>query len=542
MRYIDGLQVIPDTEPTNALILGHAMHTGIEQGVEAGISEYFNAFPLITDEHITEQIKLEHWIPIVQDLIPPNGQFEVELSTPDFHGFIDYLVPISGFHGSEVPNVYDIYDFKYASNASRYADSAQLHLYKYYFEKCFPGKTIRNLTYLVIPKHQTKQNKGETVTAYRCRVKRELKTKEIKLVPVGYDPEKVIDFLLSIKRCLEETEYPCKIGFLCKYCDYYEYCQKGIDYMLLPENKRRNLSELKKRVIWVYGAPFSGKTFFANEFPDVLMLNTDGNIKLVDAPFILIKDEVKVNGRLTERTLGWEVFKNVISELEKKQNDFKTIVVDLLEDTYEMCRLYMYDKMEITHESDDPFKAWDKVRTEFLSTLRRLMNMDYENIILISHEDASRDITKKGGDKITSISPNIQDKVARKVAGMVDIVARLVSDGDQRILSFKTSEVIFGGGRLTVSEREIPCSYENLCKVYDEANQSAVKQLEKAVPAEPVKEEPKPVQEEPKQIETVETPVETVEPPVEEPKEEPKEEAEPVETPPRRMRKRKERV
>ncbi len=200
------------------------------------------------------------------------------------------------------------------------------------------------------------------------------------------------------------------------------------------------------------------------------MLNTDGNIRFVDAPYIAIKDHVKVEGRQTKRTLAWEIFKDVIAELEKKENDFKTIIVDLLEDTYEHCRLYMYDKLNITHESDDSFSAWDKVRTEFLSTLKRLVNMDYENIILISHEDRSKDITRKSGDKITAIKPNLQDKVATKVAGMVDIVARVVADGDERILSFKTNEVIFGGGRLSVTDKVIPLDYDEFLKVYEESN------------------------------------------------------------------------
>ena len=198
------------------------------------------------------------------------------------------------------------------------------------------------------------------------------------------------------------------------------------------------------------------------------MLNTDGNIKFVDAPYIAIKDVVEVEGRLTKRTFAWEVFKDVISELEKKQNDFDTIIVDLLEDTYEYCRLYMYDKLGITHESDDSFRAWDKVRTEFLSTIKRLMNLDYENIILISHEDATKDITKKTGDKISTIKPNLSDKVANKVAGMVDIVARVVADEKERSLSFKSNEVVFGGGRLKVEENEIPLSYEELLRVYND--------------------------------------------------------------------------
>ena len=99
--------------------------------------------------------------------------------------------------------------------------------------------------------------------------------------------------------------------------------------MILPENKRRNIEQVHKRKLWIYGAPFSGKTTFANSFPDPLMLNTDGNVENVDAPYIPIRDNVKVEGRMTKRTLAWEVFKDTISELEKKQNTFKTIVVDL---------------------------------------------------------------------------------------------------------------------------------------------------------------------------------------------------------------------
>lgn len=243
--------------------------------------------------------------------------------------------------------------------------------------------------------------------------------------------------------------------------------------MLLPKNERRNIETINKKVVWLYGAPFSGKTFLANRFPDPLMLNTDGNIRFVDAPYISIKNEVKVEGRQTRTTLAWDVFKNVIAELEKKDNTFKTIVVDLLEDCYEHCRVYMYDKLNISHESDDSFSAWDKVRTEFLSTMKRLMNMDYENIILISHEDRTKDITRKSGDKLTAIKPNIQDKIANKIAGMVDIVARVVADGDDRILSFKTNEVIFGGGRLTVTDKEIPLDYDSFMEVYQEGNSAA---------------------------------------------------------------------
>lgn len=482
------------------MILGHALHTGIEEGVEAGVNEYLMAYPVITDAHITEQIKLEWWIPRVRAAIPA-GEKEMMLADSDFIGFIDLIAPVTGFHESDVPGMYDLFDYKYTANSgSRYAESEQLHLYKYWFEKLNPGKRIRNLTYIIVPKVNIKPRNGENVQDYRRRIESELSKKELKFLPVEYDPGKVIGFYSGVKRVLEAHDYPKQESFLCNFCEYKDYCQKGIDYMMLPSITRRDLNAVTKRVIWLYGAPFSGKTWFANQFPNPLMLNTDGNIKFVDAPFIPIKDKVETNGRLTNRTFAWAIFKDVVTELEKKQNEFKTIIVDLTEDVYEACRLYMYDQLGITHESDDSYRAWDKVRTEFLSVIRKVTNLDYENIILISHEDTSRDLTRKGGDKVTAIKPNIQEKIANKIAGMVDIVARVIANGDERVLSFKSTEAIFGGGRLTIKEREIPLEYEAFVAVYNEANANARKALsgrqdaaEKPAPAAPTP-EPKKVE------------------------------------------------
>ena len=466
LRYVNHLKTIPDDAADNALYLGTALHTGLEVGVEEAIEQYYGNYPIITDDHINEAIKLEVMIPKAKQMIP-DGQHEVLIEDPDFKGFIDLLVPVGTEGGLEV---FDLYDFKYSNNKQNYLGSDQLHLYKYFFEKNNPLCTIRNMYFLMVPKSKCKKIKGEDLQSYRQRLQLDLKTLTPELVPIQYDPNKVIRFLLETKSMLEADTYKQHKGFLCRYCEFQAYCEKGEDYMLLPENKRRNLETTAKKVVWVYGSPFSGKTTFANHFPDPIMLNTDGNYKFVDAPVLPIKDEVKKVGRMTERKSAWEIFKEAIGELELKENTFKTIVVDLLEDTYEHCRRYICDQKGWDHESDDSFRAWDMVRTEFLSTLKRLMNLDYENIVIISHLDTTKDITKKGGDKLTSIKPNINDKVANKVAGMVDIVARAIADDGQYILSFKRNEVIFGGGRLKFKAAEIPLDYKAFCDLYAEAN------------------------------------------------------------------------
>ena len=399
LRYIDEIKMIPDLEPTDPLIIGTCLHTGLEKDVKTAIQQYYSSYPIITDAHIEEAIKLEAVIPMCKALLPVGGICEEKIECPEFIGFMDYLVPVGNEEGCEV---YDLYDFKYSNNKDRYSQSGQLHEYKWYFERTNPNKKIRNMYFLFAPKvsiRRKRKPRQETLEEFRLRLKGELKKVQPELMQIHYNPEKVKEFLTSAKECRTATTFSKNQSKLCDWCEYQSLCEKGDDTMVLPKNQRRSESSSGFKRMWIYGLPFSGKTYLANQFQNVLMLNTDGNVNNVDAPVVPIRDEVTVEGRLTKRKFAWDVFKEVIAELEKKDNTFKTIVVDLLEDLYEACRIYMYDKLGIEHESDNSFKAWDMVRTEFLSTMKRLMNLDYENIVLISHEDTSKDLTKKSGDK-----------------------------------------------------------------------------------------------------------------------------------------------
>lgn len=219
------------------------------------------------------------------------------------------------------------------------------------------------------------------------------------------------------------------------------------------------------RKIWVYGLPFTGKTTFACNSPKHLVISTDGNAQYSTDSFKVITDEVKKNGRMVQRTMAWEVFEKFIEELEA-DNPYETIVLDLIEDTYEMCRLFMYNELHITHESDDSFRAWDKIRTRYLSTIRRFMNLPC-NIVLVSHEDNTKDIRKPNGENVTAIKPNITDKIANKLAGMSALVGRAVVNDGKYELQIKPNEITFGGGRLGVNAITVPLDWDEVGKLFD---------------------------------------------------------------------------
>ena len=485
-QYVDGLQTLPSTDPANALIIGTALHKGIETDVDTAIREYFNSYPVIDDKHIDEEIKLRYLIPKVKEVIP-EGTHEVRVVDTNFIGTLDLLVPVGA-------DEFDLLDFKYINpkNQERYIESRQLHLYKYYFEKMNPGKRIRNMSFIFIPKVQIRQKKTENLLQFRQRLVEQLEQVQITGSWIDYDPQKVIDHLELTQAILTCDEFPKNPTRLCDWCEYQNYCEKGdMADMALPSTQEVAVTINEYKKIWLYGEPFSGKTYLASEAPKpILELNTDGNIKHYTMPRIPIVDTKE--GRQT--IPAWEVFKDAVDALEAG-SDFKTIVLDLTEDIYDHCRKYICDKRGWEHESDDSFKAYDIVRSEFLRVIRKLMNLPY-NIILISHVDVSKDITKRSGDKVTKIKPNVVDKVANKLAGMVDIVIRTIKVDDNYTLSTKTSDVIFGGGRLTgLKAVDVDNTWASIEAMYATVGgQKAVEVVkESETPAEPVQTVPEDV-------------------------------------------------
>lgn len=475
LHYVEGLETITDKAPNDALILGNALHKGMEtRSVEEAIRYYRDNMNVGSDLTVNEEIKLRAMVSKGLECVP-DGLHETALEVEgEFKGFIDLLVPVDG-----EPDTFDMYDYKYANAKSvkRYEESSQLSVYKHYFERLGMGK-IRNMGFILFPKVAIRQKKTETLDGFRRRLREELESKEPLFIPVEYKPDEV-ELFLAEKQVLETAkEFPKYPSRLCDWCDYQSYCENGETTMMLPKAERKARIENGKIKIWVYGDPFSGKTTFANGAPMPLMLNTDGNVKFIDAPAIAIGDRLETEGRMTKKVFGWATFKEAIAELEKDSQGFETVVVDLVEGVYELCRSYMYDKRGWEHESDDSFKAWDIVRKEFLDTMRRLTNLDM-NVILISHEDSSRDFTRPGGNKVTALKPNIGEKIAKQLAGMVDVVGRVVVRDGEHLLTFKTDETVFGGGRLTMGKTEIPLDWDTFDSTYHATNAAKVEETTK---------------------------------------------------------------
>ena len=53
MQYLDGIGTNDPINSDNALVLGTALHTGIEKDLETAIDQYYMSFPIIDNSHIS---------------------------------------------------------------------------------------------------------------------------------------------------------------------------------------------------------------------------------------------------------------------------------------------------------------------------------------------------------------------------------------------------------------------------------------------------------------------------------------------------------
>lgn len=474
-RYIKRLTTIPSPGADNPLIVGSTMHLGLEKGIGGVEIYYYNHYPIITNFHINEMIKITTLVKKAREVINKilhdrelKAKYEFEINFPEFKGFVDFIV-----YNSD--GTVSVYDFKYSNHIDHYLESKQLHLYKYFLERL--GFKVSDIGFIFIPKTSIRQKKTEDLYQFRKRLRETLNSMEVKTVHIQYDKSKVDEFIQNCEAIKNETKYEKTPSRLCDWCEFQKYCEGGQTYMLLPQNVRREPKIDRNPDMWIYAESYAGKSTFVDKFDDLLFINTDGNVDNTTSPVIRILDEVTFEGRLKKTKMAWEVFQDVITELEKKDNTYKRVCIDLVEDLYEHCRLYMYSKLGIDHEQDAGFgKGWDMVRTEYLSAIKRLKNLGYQ-IIYISKEITS-EITLKNGAKLTTIKPNINEKIANVLAGTVDLTVRAYMDGEDRYLQLEKKENVFGGGRFNFKVPKVKLDKEEFINAL-EAAQSGIKTYSK---------------------------------------------------------------
>lgn len=192
----------------------------------------------------------------------------------------------------------------------------------------------------------------------------------------------------------------------------------------LPANKPQIPVDTPRNYFF-YGATMSGKSFLANEFPNPLILNTDGNASANSVPAIQLVNEKDQKGQITKSVI--EQLSEILLALQTQKHTYETIVVDVIDDVIDMIKIAVCGQLGVKSLSEAGYgKGYDyfnQALTELVIDLKALpMNVIY----------ISREITEYSDDgKAVRTMPSLREKYVNLINGNSDLMIRTEKLGNK---------------------------------------------------------------------------------------------------------------
>lgn len=185
----------------------------------------------------------------------------------------------------------------------------------------------------------------------------------------------------------------------------------------LPANKPQAPVDTPRNFFF-YGATMSGKSYLANEFPNPIILNTDGNASANSVPAIQLVNGKDQSGRITKSVI--EQLSEILLALQMQKHTYETVVVDVIDDVIDMIKIAVCGQFEVKSLSEIGYgKGYDyfnQALTELVIDLKALpMNVIY----------ISREITEYNDDgKAVKTLPSLREKYVNLINGNSDLMIR----------------------------------------------------------------------------------------------------------------------
>ena len=138
---------------------------------------------------------------------------------------------------------------------------------------------------------------------------------------------------------------------------------------MLPKNEPKEINITPKNFL-IWGENMAGKTYLATQFPNPILLNTDGNATKISTPSLDIRT--------------YQQFTDALNELAKGGHEFESVIIDLIDDIKVMSEKYVLKKLGLSDLSEKMNKGYGESNKLWFSMVSDLTKLPY-NIIFISH-------------------------------------------------------------------------------------------------------------------------------------------------------------
>ena len=231
---------------------------------------------------------------------------------------------------------------------------------------------------------------------------------------------------------------------------------------ILPTEPTQPKKDASDSSILAFGDAKLGKTEFAAEFPDSVILATENGQNFLTCYRVPID--------------SWQTFLTACGELARGDHGFRTITIDTVDNLWMLCQRYICERHKVEHESDLAYgKGYGLIYNEFQRVLTRLSQIGL-GLLLIGHAD--REVVEGRTGRYERAVPALKDRVRKFLLGMCDLVlycdqeAVAGPDGKttlRRVLRTKPSPYWVAGDRTGRLPETIDFSYPAFAAAFEAA-------------------------------------------------------------------------
>lgn len=232
---------------------------------------------------------------------------------------------------------------------------------------------------------------------------------------------------------------------------------------MLPKTKTKPKEIINGLTALVYGPSKIGKSTWCSQAENALFLATEPGLNALEV--------------FEYPITCWQDLLNAGQLIAEGNHEFKTIIIDTIDNAYRMCTDHICNKFKIKHESDLGYgKGYALINNEFQRVLNKLALLPY-GLILISHSQ-ERDIETRTG-KYTRIVPTLPEKARKMVTGLVDLILYCdlnITPGEdnapiyQRVMRTKPSPNYDAGDRTGRLPETIPMDFQSFLDSFNQTD------------------------------------------------------------------------
>jgi hypothetical protein len=200
----------------------------------------------------------------------------------------------------------------------------------------------------------------------------------------------------------------------------------------LSTTKSKPSTDIGDYSILLFGSKKIGKTTLAALFPEAYFMKFEEGTKAIS----IYGDPMK----------SWSIAKKAVRLL-KKDNKYKTVVVDTADASYSLCFDDTCNEKGWDHPSDEGYgKGWSEIKRRYARWVTDLLNTG-KGVVFISHA-SNPEVKRRDGSAYNQVQPTMAGQAREILEGIVDIWGYYHYDGGRRVIQIRGDDDVSAGHRL----------------------------------------------------------------------------------------------